>query len=463
MKSCLVALALAFSFAAKAEPPENCFFGFGTVSPDADPVEVSAGTYEQFLNSLGSRLRPETLRRIVESEDPFTVPEQAETDVATLRSKLAAFKRLLEAKQWNTAPVRAAILARLESRQQNLQQQTNERAQSTRETQSDLKLDLHGFHKPAHTISADGRWFGLLDIPENELVKGGGAKLLILDRLTGKTAEFTNPPAIGVESKRRGRIHLSSNGENLYFFSAANAISVVPLVEGVPQFEKRKLLLRSEVGGLFAMPTVGENPRYVFSDNRTKIQRVNLDTGELVKISIPNAIGDFDIRQVGSLGLSDSVYAVGVSGEMGKIVAVDLNASGQSTKAARTLATWSKSGDLKGMTWTAEGKPITRIGQSFYAWPTEAQPTPFATVDGKAYPGAKEVSVAMHPTGAAVLWRTSSGQSVVEYVDFTDANAPVRAFPLSDGADVIYLSPDGQTLISKHASRVNLIYLKNRL
>src|SRR5262245_32263937 len=77
----------------------------------ADPPPLIRAPYKQISDQLGTKMTPETLRKMAEGKDPFTVPEEA--DALMLQKRLNEFKTMLAQKGWDTQSLRAELLAEL--------------------------------------------------------------------------------------------------------------------------------------------------------------------------------------------------------------------------------------------------------------------------------------------------------------------------------------------------------------
>jgi len=451
-----------------AVPEPDCLVEFTALAAgDGNSVEASTATYDRLLDKLGGTLTPPTLKKLLESADPFQVPEQPGTNLDSLRKHLTDWKGLLEKRGWNTLEVRQALLRRVTARTGAVEEQVTITEQRLSEGWSDFEMKINDFANPAHVMSRDGRYVAIFNIPEDFFVKPGGIEMMLTDRVTGKTLPYPVPEFTDLH----GRFTFDPSGSHLYFFSEKQIITAVPMKNGVPQWDQRESFDKGVLGGPLKMPLPGENPRYVFSENKTALQRVDLITKEVTKVDLTAqmGLGQLVVKQVGSVGNTDSLYALAMNdnGWGGKIIAVDFDPSGKPLP-SRVVAQWNKLENFKGLSWSSANKPITYQGNSFREWstPDNSRSIGFAAfgeripkIQGETPP--QEIAVAIHPKGAAVLYGYGRS-SWVEYADFGKFDDP-KLFRINDGAQTIHFSPDGEVLITKNGSKAHFINHKRRL
>ncbi len=423
------------------------------------PEIVSASTYERLIETADGKLRPETLQKLVDSGDPFTLPEQKDTDLATLQKHLRELKGLMEKKGWNTPEVRQAILFRMATRAGALQRQSVDLAKKVNEQWLDFSLTVRKFgNPPAHAVSPDGRYVAVMDVAEDFFVRtpAGGFPLQLVDRVSGETRVFQNE----VYPDLHGRMTFSPDSQHLYFFTEKQHVIDVPIVEGVPQWDRKLDHDLGELAGPLEMPQPGTNPRYVFSGNKTILQRVDLTTGKITKVPLTKELrlSGMKIKRVGSVGQTDSIYAFEeFPSQGGRIFRIDFDANGDPRPAVR-LAEWPQGYQLKDLTFTPEGKLITQHGSLFFEWPTPVQHVTLFETTGTgillhpAQPAVRLGPVALHPEGAAAIYSDTNGGSWVELVNFAKPHEP-KLLRLDNHARQVAFSPDGQMLITKHGAK----------
>ncbi len=93
-----------------AELGVACLIGFATMG-GADPGELVSNTYRELLTTLGGRkMSRATIEKMVEAKDPFVIPEDKAVDLSSLPARLGDFKKLVEAKGWNTPETREKLV-----------------------------------------------------------------------------------------------------------------------------------------------------------------------------------------------------------------------------------------------------------------------------------------------------------------------------------------------------------------
>ncbi len=122
----------------------------------ADPDKLVRDTHRELMDKLGSNLTPANLVKMAEGKDPFAVPEQAGTDLASLAQRLKEFEAMVRGRGWDTPTVRETLLTDLRLR-----------GDSTAKSIGKIDVELEKSWQPytverpyvyGHQISPDGRY-----------------------------------------------------------------------------------------------------------------------------------------------------------------------------------------------------------------------------------------------------------------------------------------------------------------
>ncbi len=92
-------------------------FGLGFLAADVtDPKALIEGTYSRLLDRLGGKISPSTLQRMIEAKNPYAVPEQGETDLASVQRRMRELREMIDKRGWLTPETETALLDLLATR-----------------------------------------------------------------------------------------------------------------------------------------------------------------------------------------------------------------------------------------------------------------------------------------------------------------------------------------------------------
>ncbi len=177
-------LVLAGSVSVFAKPP-TCFSSFATLGEGEDPVPLIEQTYAQLIDRLGSGLKSEQIKAMVEAGDPFTVGDAPESEA--LQKSLTEFRALLEQRAWNSGPTQRRLLETLSAWQaarQDADIRVRIKVQRGKEP-TDVPFESGA----KTTMSPDGRFIAAIpDFPRGETTS-----IYWHDSLMGKTTKVDVP------------------------------------------------------------------------------------------------------------------------------------------------------------------------------------------------------------------------------------------------------------------------------
>lgn len=91
-----------------------CTLDFAVLAANnSDGRELTAAAYFQLWERLGARVSPVTLERVISSQSPFDIPEDADGDVFALRGKTKELEQLVRLKGWDTPDLRSHLIETL--------------------------------------------------------------------------------------------------------------------------------------------------------------------------------------------------------------------------------------------------------------------------------------------------------------------------------------------------------------
>ncbi len=194
----------------------RCLAAFADVAATDDqaPVLVWA-TYRELLEKVGgAALTLGHLEQLLAAEDPFLLRESE--GVETLAKKLEQFKKLVEVRGWNTAPVRESLKKKLSAWIRERSESIERRRRHIENAQEDVRLPYD-----AHRVlsaTPDGRWVVALTPPN---------KISVYDASYKTLKEYPFPEELfGVT--------LTPDGTALTIITKFRQMVRVPLQEGIP-------------------------------------------------------------------------------------------------------------------------------------------------------------------------------------------------------------------------------------
>jgi len=451
-------------FVAMSVMAGDCRFSFAMLAEDGDPVVLSTSVYERLLEAVGSKASPETLQKMVDAGDPFTVPDQAGTDLLAFQRRMKELKDILEKKGWNTPVVRTAMVTRLATLR-GLRIEAKRKVDRILRPWEDFTWELNGTPKPGVAVTPKGEFAVVTTAsmgqatPESENPE---LKVMALD-----SRETHRYPIRGLGAVR-GEIALNAAGDRLHLFTPSSVVAV-PFHDGVPQWE-RKNVFQTDAGP-FQMPASAENPRYVFSTDKSAIRRFDLETGKIHEVKFPEELfgSRAEVERVGSVGNTDSVYVLAQTkrGNLGRIFTFDFDANGKA-QPHRVAAQWDGVMECKNLVWDADGQLYTNQGGPFYKW-SSADPKKYEKIGDVDQPFVSSEQLVtspispMHPGGAITLLRSDQTEKRWAYY-FEFANRKPHVIPIGPDPTGAKFEAGGDILAIRHGSgAVSFINIAKRV
>ncbi len=153
MRRLAILLACGLSLFVRADP--KCLLGFANAAAtEADAPVLVWATYRDLLEQVaGNRLKESHVEQLLAADDPFSLAYPS--DLEGFNRRLAEFKKLVEAKGWNTEAVRSSLKSNLRDWNSQRRHAASRTAKSVRWAQN-VRLPI----EPGQTASVtpDGRW-----------------------------------------------------------------------------------------------------------------------------------------------------------------------------------------------------------------------------------------------------------------------------------------------------------------
>ena len=279
---CLLTLG---SVSAVATKPD-CLLEFANAS-GAEGHDLVRSTYDRLLQALGSRLTPETLTKLAESEKPFDIPEQKDTDLDALRTHMKELERMAKERGWIDATATTQIADDLRNRA---------RGQLQGKAEVDAKLDTTLIEKllPFRAarqaeFTADGRYLVGVEGSRGRSQPGVPVRdfLQVYDLKTGTSFSLDGQESWlhGATPTPDGKRLLFANGNGRVFeLPFANGVldwklgrfagdTLPPLGQGQPTRSTREIV-----------PAPDPNVAYAIVDGTAELFRYDLATGKRVPL-----------------------------------------------------------------------------------------------------------------------------------------------------------------------------------
>ncbi len=132
------------------------FAALGTVNSDA-----AEQTYRELIARLGGSLSVQTLTEMIESKDPFLVPETENRDLGGLQKNLKQFRELLEMAKFNTPEMRQVFLEHLSDLKQKSTHAASKQPQAVLANESDTQVDQITLRDSRFLTAPSSEWIGL--------------------------------------------------------------------------------------------------------------------------------------------------------------------------------------------------------------------------------------------------------------------------------------------------------------
>ncbi len=455
-------LALSFHHAVASDQsicPRTLFaFGDGV----SDPAALVSNTYLDLFYQLGKgRLTADTLEKLVASGDPFTLPDQADTDLIALQHRLHEFRELVKTKGWDTEPMRAKLLddvRGLIARQRGL-------AAIREEALANSFVDYPlGFPENASAeFSPDGRWVVGVEAKHSLITE-----YFVHDRRTRRTTKQAMPQL------PVGRPFFSPDGKELLFPNHTAQLLRVPFENGVGDFTKSVTVgqamgpmhslqtyqFMATPGRIYQGRTVNTFGGIPSGDGDPALHRFDLNTNTRIKLKVREYLEDFSIAKWGVVPGTDHLWFLSPRLQpftLGNNVKPSWNLHVVAVEDDGTIRpvvrprTWSE-GILRDLVWLDDGKtPVVHDQYGLWRWSTlldaPTQIFPRILVQGRLDTVAQ---IALHPDGkrAAYLNVLGSNGARIDWLDLKTAEA-TEGFALPP--DAIYrtlkFSPDDGALL----------------
>ncbi len=282
----------------------HCLLTFAAISDsDAHGAKLSQVTYEQLRFTLGKQASSQTLRKMADSGDPFTVPEQGGVDLEGWQRPLKEFEKLIEKKGWNTPSLRAQFLADLRQRAAELEGAAEVQTREIEEASPDFGIP-HRFLNNGYTVSPDRRYLVISHCPlGNDADKPW--TMSVTDLKTKVT--ITQPGGVG----RHDDPIVSPDGKSLIFALEGDRIRRVPFENGVALWEQADSL-GEHTGRQSSLRDnrTSADARYFFGGDGGQRYRFDLKSGRRVKLDPASSFPK------GSTVVANSEYEVSPDGQL---------------------------------------------------------------------------------------------------------------------------------------------------
>jgi len=412
----------------------DCLVEFANVAEDADAPELVWMTYRRLLEEVGKRGLTDTkVEGLLASEDPFRFPDA--TGVETLAQKLAELKKLVETKEWNTPPVRAAIQA-------NLRTWQGDRNRAARKLERIINREGVGTKIPVAVTdplfaTPDGKW----------LVSQSGKKVRVYDVAKDQSYDHDlrdTPSGFG----------LSPDGKTVAVLWDGEVVMQIPFMDGALFVSQAKETGESD-GSL-----VPPGSAVVLSDHRVYtagpnkgVPQFSFKIGEGRNHFKPGPYGRSGPRLTRQWGAvpgrgasSDAVFFVVKESGQQEIHEVAVGPGGEAQWgkdfAPERKRVW-KTDEKISVAYSADGKRVVAHSPGMVAWFDGAAEMP-TRIMGVATGAEKITGMALHPNGkeAAVLvagkgdrivWIDLDAQAIADSYLFPEGHVHGLAGMLSDG------------------------------
>ncbi len=459
-----------FSLPLWAAVPANitaCFASLAFLSDGDAPTAVIDSTYLRLLDTAGSKLTPEVLKRIVETREPFTVAEGG-TDLVALGRHLKAFGEMLGKKEWNTPEVRASLVAAVQRRLAGQSEATPERDRALARQRPTRTIPLLKSGLMQAT-SPDGKWLLLAHV-------GSSRRSLFEDwESTAHNLETGEVKRQKGKHGGHGEHVFSADGKTVYFARDGYRLEAVPFKDGWLDWDASRLIGTKHEDVLSHLETlrVSDDGRYLYGTNNMhsrKLVRVDVQTGEQLYLPIGSLMENHE--QIDSLG---------VRAGTGELVLV-FNSDNEKHRRVQLLAVEKKDGqetlvakesvetDKDYNPWTkftpawSDGRVEWLRKEGVYRRDAKSQPAKVMPRPRYKLPStghevdAREVFVRPGGNEIVVHYAERLGAEPRAWIDIWDVaqQKSVGGGELPDGTGNVFLSRDGGSVITSQPFRNKL-------
>lgn len=345
------------------DPTPACLIGFANTAPgDPESEALIRTTYLDLFEKLGAGVTPETLRQMRSGQNPFEVPEQAETDLHSLRRRLKEFQAMIREKEWDTPAAKERLLTELEKLAVRRSQLEAAKEEALRTTVVEEPIVIPKAGTPI--LSPDGRYLATWRFDRTSPDK----TLLVYDRQTNQLREYTRP----TDDVHLGSAFFSPRNDSIWFAMKNGDLKRVPFLNGVPDW-KNERTVGDETGNLtMSFYKAAANGHDFYVSLGSEAYRVNPQTGTRVKLNFKDYLKDEkknELRrfQVVPGGNRLSVMTVDRENQQTKLELVEVDTQGNLTPVAGSLTQWkTRGGQSTGL--DPEYMVYSRDGKKAYLW-----------------------------------------------------------------------------------------------
>lgn len=457
--------ALVASYAVQATEADFCAkhlanFAAGPVDAEAEGLVTS--TYRRLLKELGgSHFSPETIAKIIESGDPFLIPDEADGDFFALQKRLKEFHELVRARGWDSPSIHSALLLELGKLRVAQAAATETIQNATTNSFVDYAL---GFPDGASTTtSPDGRW-----------VVGIEGKFSLVTDYYVHDRQSRHTKRVKMPQLPLGPPTFSTDGTELLFPNHTAQMNRVPfnVSTGEADFAQR-MEIGKALGVFHSLATIfhAKTPGQFFAGRRIdlfdgtnvgdgdpKIQRFDLNTNERITVNLRESFRRVSISGWGVVPGTDDLWVlvhvpvaavVGSTMPAWRVHVLSVAADG-SVKQSQMPRTWT-GGPIRGLYWQADGKTcVVHDNQGISIWGENNKPVmvfPHLIVpgdDGFVQASAPDPS----QNRVAFLFRSRSGPARIDWLNM-DTRQVERGFELNEPPEfrAIKFLPDGKGML----------------
>ncbi len=428
-----------------------CLLNFATVAADdeAKQRQLASETYLQLLTQLGGGLSPETLAAVAKAENPFDIPDQENTDLATLQKTMKQLEAMLKEKGWRTPE----LSQRLRS---DLAQYVRDRSASRVEAEHRVERSWQNYDIPiaegrAEQITPDGRY-----LINSVIDRFQGSRSVNLYDLQNKT--WIRTPIPGTDTVYHPAI--SPDGRE-FLFKFDSKYTVVPVASGKLDWTKAK--------DLEAVPKLLGAKRMFMELDSGGPRMVDLDLHGTVSIKtfarLKDGMRTLQLRPVGINGEVHLLYQRDAKSVFDERLAV---APDGEVTLLESRGPWKADGPNpvpNAVVWTDDGKNMVaytrqKLSVSTFA-PGDPVPTYLYSEDthGPNYGRVENIAVNQLTAEAAILFHAQPFSKMKNWAEIVDMkNKKVKGrVELPWHTKKVLFNPEAKALLAIQENAIRVI------